>query len=92
MKGVEIYSLLTRVEQEAFTTNVQHHYSDPSMLGYLFEKEFYHAGQFICSAFEWSDTPEGFDYWFQISWDIERRVKQIVKYQLPTFKFGGRDG
>jgi len=92
MKGVEIYNLLTKVEQEAFTTNVLHHNEDPSMLNYLFEKEFYNHGQFICSAFDWTDTPEGFDYWFQISWEIERRIKTIVKYQLPTFKFGGGIG
>jgi len=93
MKGREIYNLLTRAEQEAFTTNVRRYrYNNPSMLGYLFEKEFYNAGQFISSAFDWTSSPEGFDYWFAISWDIERRVKTIVKYQLPTFKFGGRDG
>ena len=91
MKGAEIYNFLTKVEQEAFTTNVLQEFNQ-SGLDYLFEKEFYNAGQFICSAFQWTDTPEGFDYWFAISWEIEHRVKQIVKYQLPTFKFGGRDG
>lgn len=91
MKGAEIYNFLTKVEQEAFTTNVLQEFNQ-SRLDYLFEKEFYNAGQFICSAFGWTETPEGFDYWFAISWDIEHRVKTIVKYQLPTFKFGGGDG
>ena len=86
MKGIEIHSLLTRVEQEAFITNVLQQFGQ-YRLDYLFEKEFYNHGQFICSAFEWTNTPEGFDYWFAISWGIELRSKQIVKYQLPTFNF-----
>ena len=80
MKGIEIHSLLTRVEQEAFTTNVLQQFGQ-CRLDYLFEKEFYNHGQFICSAFEWTSTPEGFDYWFAISWSIELRSKQIVTYQ-----------
>ena len=58
-KGSEWFKLLSEKEQQEFKDNCRN-----------FEKSMETESgfeNFICLAFEWSKTPQGWDYWNEIS-------------------------
>jgi hypothetical protein len=58
-KGSEWFKLLREKEQQEFKENCRR-------FTHTMEKESDFTS-FICSAFEWLKTPQGWDYWNEIS-------------------------
>jgi hypothetical protein len=58
-KGIEWFKLLSEKEQQEFKENCRN-------LEWLMSEEI-DFESFITSAFYWNDSPQGWDYWSEIS-------------------------
>lgn len=90
MKGHEYYSLLNEVEQEQFEINhATCRITDDDLSFYLID-EYKDFHEFVSSAFLFSKTPEGVDYWRTIrdskrdgvdpSYRINNEMKSIEQF------------
>lgn len=66
MIGHKYYTMLNEVEQEQFDNNFATCRITEDNLGNYLNEEYKHFDEFIGSAFIFSKTPEGNDYWREI--------------------------
>jgi hypothetical protein len=81
MKPQEIYNLLTPIEKKQFRTNLK---IDRNLTVKQYnEHNIFKPDKYIKSAFCWNITPQGHDYWNEISENIETR--KLCTAQKKTF-------
>lgn len=84
MKGREWIKCLTKVEKDNFLCNLREFRGNGGAEDFL-DDEYDELYYFITGAFSWSKTPEGVDYWSNISY---RKIDLTRKnYTLSKFKF-----
>ena len=74
MTGEHYYNTyLTREERLKFRDNFLNSGKPYRQFDFYLTSEYNSSFEFISSGFTWADTPEGRDYWF----DISRRTTQV---------------
>lgn len=82
MKGRVWFQYLSDIERERFKRNVEN--LTPCTHEQCMEMEYNSFFIFISRVFTWSDTPEGVDYWSNIS---SREIDTRKNYTLSKFRF-----
>lgn len=82
MKGRDWTKYLSDIERERFKRNIE--LLTPRTHEECMEMEYNSFFIFISRVFTWSDTPEGADYWSNISY---REIDTRKNYTLSKFRF-----
>lgn len=75
LKGIDYFNFLTLEEKLKFQVNFLKWYHETDIKDYMAEEytSFFH---FMAQAFNWTESPEGKDYWLFIAERNEEHYKQ----------------